>query len=492
METLRELVLDHPALVLPNADAFRVRTHDDIRTISQHEFRNDVYNLGGWLVEHGYENCVCIYGEDCYEWAVAHITLTCGAGIAVGLDRELPINELTGQIRQCEAKALLYTRKYTEQAILIQSSINDELQCYCLDDLLISLRKSDNNYGARYSQKEHGIDDVVAIFFTSGTTGTTKGIQLTQRNLIANISAMNEWTHYTKDDALLHILPMHHCYACLSGIYLLLVTGTAICICDSIRRIVDNIRLFKPNTIHAVPMIYEMLMKLLKASGKSADDYFETHFKWFISGGAALSRETAADYDAYGIPIYNGYGATECSSAIIVEDKARSHPGSIGKPLGGCEVQIIDGEICVRGDVVFKGYLNDDEATKSVLYDGWFHTGDLGFIDEDGFVTITGRKKNLIILENGKNVSPEELERDLSLQIPQIQEVQVYELNGCIAAEIYPKLEITGDAQEFFNSAIAAFNRKQPLHRQIRQVIVRDQPFPRTSTQKMIRKHVGK
>lgn len=492
MKTLRELVVDLPASANKDADAFRIRVADGVKAISRGDFQNDVYQLGGWLIANGISGSVCIYGADCYEWAVAHVTLTCGAGIAVGLDKELSAEELTGQIRQCGANTLLYTSQYESEAQRIHVCVGNDLKIYCIDDLLNKLRDGRQDYSGLYTQKSHALDDVVAIFFTSGTTGTTKGIQLTHRNMAASIIGIDGWSGYGEEDVLLQVLPMHHCYACICGIYLILMTGTVICICDSMRRIVENIRVFKPNLLHAVPMIYEMLLKALKASGIPLDDFFGTRFKWFVSGGAALSKETAAAYTEYGLDIYNGYGVTECASAIIIEDKAHSRSGSIGKPLTNCEVQIIDGEICVRGDVVFKGYLNDDEATKSVLYDGWFHTGDLGSIDEDGFVTITGRKKNLIILENGKNVSPEELERDLSLQISQIQEVQVYELNGHIAAEIYPGLEITADTQEFFNSAIAAFNRKQPLHRQIHQVIVRDQPFPRTSTQKMIRKHVGK
>ena len=243
-----------------------------------------------------------------------------------------------------------------------------------------------------------------------------------------------------------------------------------------------------------MPMIFSMLMKLLKASGQTAEEFFNTKFRCVISGGAALPKEIASAYTDYGINIYNGYGTTECGSAVIIEDKTHARPGSIGKPIITCEASVIDGEICIRGDVVFKGYLNDDEATKTVLYDGWFHTGDLGCIDEDGFVTNTGRKKNLIILDNGKNVSPEELERDLSKNIPSIQEVQVYEQEGHIVAEIYPSSlgDLKENNQDFLEQAVKAFNRSQPLYRQIQSVIVRDQPFPRTSTQKIIRKHTEK
>ena len=492
MKTLRELVVDLPAKDNENADAFRIRTPDGIKAISRGEFMSDVYQLGGWLIANGMKGSICIYGADCYEWAVAHVALTCGAGIAVGLDKELSPKELAGQIRQCDANTLLYTRRYDVQAKTVQEFAEYDLQCFCIDELLIALRGSEQDYSELYAQRNHEFDDVVAIFFTSGTTGTTKGIQLTHRNIVSSIIGLDDWAGYNETDVLLQVLPMHHCYACICGLYVILMMRSTICICDSMRRIVDNIRLFKPNRLHAVPMIFGMLLKAVLASGKTMEEFFGTKFRSVISGGSTLPKEIWEAYLKYGVDIYNGYGITECTSAIIIEDKAHSRPGSIGKPIRTCQVQIIDGEICVCGDVVFKGYLNDDEATKSVLYDGWFHTGDLGFIDKEGFITITGRKKNLIILENGKNVSPEELERDLSLQIPQIQEVQVYELNGYIAAEIYPGLEITTGTQEFFISVIAAFNRKQPLHRQIRQVIVRDQPFPRTSTQKMIRKHVGK
>lgn len=493
MKTLRELVVDHPCMQNGKADAFRVRTADGIKGISRQEFRDDVYRLGGWILSHRSEKSVCILGSDCYEWVIAHISLTCGAGIAVGLDKELSAREAASQIRECDSKMLLYTRKYNDAAEQIRECAGAWLQIYCIDDLLEALRLDSKDYGALYVQSVPAFDDVVAIFFTSGTTGTTKGIQLTHRNMAASIIGIDGWAGYGEKDVLLQVLPMHHCYACICGIYLILMTGTVICICDSVRRILENIRLFKPNTLHAVPAIYEMLLKALKASGMDLDSFFGTHFKWFISGGAALPKETAAAFMEYGLDIYNGYGTTECASAIIIEDKKHSRPGSIGKPLTSCEVQIMDNEICVRGDVVFKGYLHDEEATKSVLYDGWFHTGDLGFMDEEGFITITGRKKNLIILENGKNVSPEEMEKDLTAAVPQIREVQVYAMDGVIVAEIYPGSDgETDQIQETLDRAVNVFNRSQPLYKQVQRVIVRDQPFPKTSTQKIIRTHTGK
>lgn len=490
MTTLRELVVDLPCMQNEKAHAFRVRTADGIKGISRREFRDDVYRLGGWILTNCPGGCVCILGSDGYEWAVAHVSLTCGAGIAVGLDKELSAQELASQIKQCDAMSLLYTRQYKGTAEQVRESAGTWLRIYCIDDLLEVIRLDPKDYCSSYAQRLVAFDDVVAIFFTSGTTGTTKGIQLTHRNMVASIIGIDGWSGYDEKDILLQVLPMHHCYACICGIYLILMTGTVICICDSPRHILECIRLFKPNTLHAVPAIYEMLLKAFKASGMELDQFFGTHFKWFVSGGAALSKETAAAYMEYGLDIYNGYGTTECASAIIIEDKKHSRPGSIGKPLTSCEVQIIDNEICVRGDVVFKGYLHDEAATKSVLYDGWFHTGDLGLMDEEGFVTITGRKKNLIILENGKNVSPEELERDLISAIPQIREVQVYAIDGLIVAEIYPGSENkTDQTQKVFDQAIIAFNRSQPLYRQVRRVIIRDQPFPKTSTQKMIRTH---
>lgn len=497
MKTLRELVVDIPAFANPNADAFRFQTEQGIHTISRSAFRNDVYKLGAYLIDNGIRGAVCIFGTDCYEWAVAHVTVTCGVGIAVGLDKELPASDLIGQIVECGAQTLLYTKAMRSGVEAICASGQGELCCICIDDQLEALRESESYDISSYEKAVPAFDDVVSIFFTSGTTGTTKGILTTHRNMVASILGIDGWSGYGEKDVLLQVLPLHHCYACICCVYLILMTGTVICFCPSLRRIVESIRVFQPNLIHAVPAIFDGLLKFLEASGQTAKGFFGTEFKWLVSGGAALPQEIAEGFNRYGICVYNGYGVTESTSAIIIEDKERLKPGSIGKPISGCEVQIVDSEICVRGDIIFKGYLHDEKATAEVLYDGWFHTGDLGIIDEAGFVTITGRKKNLIILDNGKNVSPEEVEALLQSRIPEIKEVQVYESEQSIIAEIFytpeeDKFVSKETALEWFNEAVIKVNKTQPRYKQIHKVVLRDEPFPKTSTQKIIRKRAEK
>jgi len=351
---------------------------------------------------------------------------------------------------------------------------------------------------------------VCAIIYTSGTTGDPKGVMLTQKNLMADaIGAANNV--FVSGPALL-TLPLHHTFAFTASIIASLIYGVSICISRNLRTFQKDMEQYSPQYMFVVPLYVETLYKgIWKAAREQKKDsllrtlirisnllrklgldlrrkMFRTVLEQFggkldliICGGAFLEQRYIDGMEDIGIQVLNGYGITECSPVVAVNRNRWSKPGSIGLPLPCCEVQIQDGEICVKGDLVMAGYYQDEATTGSAIQDGWFHTGDLGYVDEDGFLFITGRKKNLIILNNGKNVSAEELEAQI-LQIAGVEEVIVYGEDGHITAEIF------SETPDGIREKIMALNQKLPPYKRIQRIKFRETPFEKTTTQKIKRK----
>jgi long-chain acyl-CoA synthetase len=340
-------------------------------------------------------------------------------------------------------------------------------------------------------------DDIATIIFTSGTTGKSKGVMLTQENLASNVLAVD----YDMEPGsnVLSVLPIHHAFCLVMDWLKGFSLGATLCINDSLLHLMRNIKIFQPHIMLMVPMMIETIYKRLSVADASipkellAKEVFGENLNIIFVGGAHLDPFYIEQFAAYGIDIFEGYGMSECSP-VISSNLPRLHKaGSIGKPLANVELSFENGEILVRGSSVMKGYYEMPEETEETLRDGWLHTGDKGYLDEDGFLFINGRVKNLIILSNGENISPEELENKLALH-PLVGEVVITgELNG-LTARIYPDADVV-EAKSLSADAVSAslrafldeFNKTQPTYRQITGLVIRKYPFARNSTKKIKR-----
>ncbi len=340
--------------------------------------------------------------------------------------------------------------------------------------------------------------DLTAILFTSGTTGKSKGVMLSNGNLIDNATCEPDLGYH--GNKRMTVLPIHHVFCFTCDILCSLWYGRKLCINDSLMRIIKNLKLFRPVDVTFVPMISaSILTRMKQMAGEDGDklavgrEVFGENFSIVYSGGAYLSPDIIKGYAEFGIEIAQGYGMTECSPRICSGVKNCPKPDSVGEIVPGCEVRIVDGEIQVKSKSVMMGYYKDPEETaKSISEDGWLMTGDLGYKDDDGYLYITGRKKNLIILSNGENVSPEEIENQFAYFAP-VKEIVVYDKNGQITAEIYPDPDYEcDDIRAVLQQKIDAVNDTFPAAKQIVNLVIRDREFEKTASKKIIRSSITK
>lgn len=337
-------------------------------------------------------------------------------------------------------------------------------------------------------------DQLCTIMFTSGTTGKSKGVMLTHRNLAENAGSIN--MDLPERMVLLSVLPIHHAYCLCLDVLKAISLGSIICINDSLLRVMKNIQLFKPEMILMVPLMIETIAKKLEDNTllppklvKNA--VFGKQLTKISSGGAYLDPSYIDLFEKYGITILQGYGMTECSPVISTTRPWNINKNAVGQLIDNCEAKTVDGELWVRGSSVMQGYYKMPEETAATLEDGWLKTGDLGYVDEEGFVYLTGRKKNLIITKNGENVSPEELENKLGVE-RLIQEVLVRENKSVIEAEIFPDYEYAKkkhikDVRAALQEIIDQYNLQAPPHKKIYSLIVRETEFEKTPSKKIKR-----
>lgn len=317
---------------------------------------------------------------------------------------------------------------------------------------------------------------------------------LTHRNLAENATSIN--MNLPERLVLLTVLPIHHAYCLCLDILKGITLGAVICINDSLLRVMKNIQLFKPEMILMVPLMIETIAKKLEENTilppkLVKNTVFGKQLTTICSGGAYLDPSYLDLFAKYGITILPGYGMTECSPVISTTRPWKPNPKSVGQLIDNCEAKTVDGELWVRGSSVMQGYYKMPEETAATLEDGWLKTGDLGYVDEEGFVYLTGRKKNLIITKNGENVSPEELENKLSVE-RLIQEVLVREHNGVIEAEIFPDYEHAKkkhlkDVRAALQEIIDQYNLQAAPHKKIYSLIVRETEFEKTPSKKIKR-----
>ena len=445
-----------------------------------------------------------VIGATAANYLISYIGSMCGGNVGVPIDALLSVPDICELLDRADAEVLFYDSRF-EAAVPAMRKACSKIKFFVS---LTDEDKTENGdftvgailekYEVTVPEKLPEAKELAAILFTSGTTGKAKGVMLTHGNFMANAFCCDNES--TEDDVILTVLPIHHVYCFTCDILLSLRYGTMVCVNDSLMKVAQNLKEFAPTIILLVPMIAAAIYKQIKAAAKAnpnvpiqmiAKAAFGGRLKTIYSGGAYLSPELIAAYEELGVTIAQGYGMTECSPRITSGDLTMKSNGDVGKIVRGCEVKIVDGEITVKSPSVMQGYYKDEKNTAEALKDGWLYTGDLGHTDEYGRLYITGRKKNLIILSNGENVSPEELEN--KAEAAQIaQEVLVYPEEEVLTLELYLGNELyKGKTEEEIvkeiKEKVSAVNRTLPSSKAIRKIRIRKEEFEKTTSKKIKR-----
>lgn len=498
--TIRDILLQTEAK-FGDKDAIRYKTgKDQIESKTYSQLRQDSERFSGALKALGLQGKhIAVIGATSYDWIVAYLgAVNCGS-VAVPLDVALPPQEICELINRADVTALVYDELRADVAAMAKDACPNLTK-------IISMQKEEAegdvlSLHRLLSESENGFDEwanpeaLCTIMFTSGTTGKSKGVMLTQRNLAENATCLD--MKIPSRTVILSVLPIHHAYCLSMDILKGLSLGSIICINDSPMRMAKNIHLFGPDMILMVPMMIETFAKKLEDAAALPPEavkkqVFGDRLHTICSGGAYLNPAWITLFEKYGIQILQGYGMTECAPVISTNLEWNKKHGSVGKLMPNCTAKVVDEEIWVQGSSVMQGYYKMPEETKETLTeDGWLRTGDLGYVDEDHFVFLTGRKKNLIITPNGENVSPEEIENVLS-ENRLVQEVLVREANGMIEAEIFPDLEYAGkhgisDVKEGLQEIVDAYNKEAAAYKKVAALKVRDTEFEKTAARKIKR-----
>ena len=535
--------------------AYKIRKKDGEKgeyiTYTHREVRDMVDALGTALIDMGLKGKrIAVIGENRFEWEIAYLSVVCGTGIVVPLDKSLPENELKSLIDRSGVTAIFYSKKYEEELKKIKLLGVGKLKH------LISMDLAEHEDGI-YSQKElievgkelikegnrEFIDakisnkDMNIMLFTSGTTSQSKVVALSHKNICSNLMDIAKVLDVNSNDTFLSILPIHHVFECTVGFLFSLYRGAQTVFCDGIRHIVENLSEYHVSVMACVPAIYERIFKIIRKGiekqGKLDDvlekeelfrdktmeerkevfkeihDMLGGNIRLFISGAAALDRTIEQKYRLLGINLVQGYGLTETSPIVGVGTNENYRLGSIGKPVPSVRVKLADkdkdgiGELLVKGPNVMLGYFGNDEATKEAIRNGWFYTGDLAKIDDEGYIFICGRKKSVIVLKNGKNIFPEEME-NLVNRIEGVNESFIFGrpvsddkddikinvklvIDKEIIKDVY-KIEGTDEEiKEVLSSKIKEINKTMPPYKAIRGIIISEEPLIRTTTNKIKR-----
>ncbi len=531
--------------------AYKIKNEEGkYRTITHREVRDMVDSLGTALINLGLKGKrIAIIGENRYEWEIAYLAIVCGTGIVVPLDKSLPENELEELIERSEVEAIFYSKKYEETIEKIKYSQKNKLKhmismdlkkhskgIYSQEELIETgeklLEKGNREFiDAIINEKEMSI-----MLFTSGTTSKSKVVALSHKNICSNLMDIGEVLNVTSDDVLLSILPIHHVFECTVGFLFSLYKGAQTVFCDGLRHVVENLNEYQVTVMACVPAIYERIFMIIrkqlekqgkleeilkneekykKASMEERKEVFkEIHdiiggkIKLFISGAAALDSKIEEKYRLLGINIVQGYGLTETSPVVAIGTNKYYKTGSIGKTVPNVEAKIVDindegiGELIVKGPNVMLGYYNNEEATKEVIKNGWFYTGDLAKIDEEGYIYICGRKKSVIVLKNGKNIFPEEME-NLVNKIEGVKESFIFGkqqsedkndikinvkivFDRDIVRDVY-KVQTDSEIQEVLSKKIKEINQTMPKYKSIKGILLTEEPLIKTTTNKIKR-----
>ena len=523
----------------------------EFKNITYREFIDQVDSLGTKLVDMGLKGKrISVIGENRYEWGVAYLSVVTGTGIVVPLDKALPANEIESLILRSEVEAIFYSSKYDEIMQNLKEKGNTNIKYFISMDLeenkngIYSMHQLEREGkellekgNTEFVNAEINSEEMQIMLFTSGTTSISKAVMLSHKNIVSNIMDIAATIELNEKDIMLSFLPLHHTFESTVGFLYPISKGCSIAFCEGIRHIAQNVKEFQITAVISVPALFEGIYKQIK-KGIQKKGKWETvqkgikisnfllkfgidirkklfhevhenlggHLRLLVAGGAAFDPEIEKGFIDLGFKTYQGYGLTETSPVVAAEDDKYTRLGSIGKAFPSLDVKILEpdeegiGELMVKGPTVMLGYYENEEATREVLEpDGWFHTGDLARIDKDGYIFITGRKKYVIVLQNGKNIFPEELEILIN-KIEGVKESFVYgkpdgkDFKIC-AKIVYDKdlfqevynLENENEIKEKIWQEVKKINKTMPAYKYVREISVTDKELIKTTTQKIKR-----
>ena len=534
-----------------NNIAYKIRKNEGYITYTHEQVRNMVNALGTALINMGLKNKkIAVIGENRYEWEIAYLSIVCGTGIVVPLDKSLPENELKSLIERSEVEAIFYTKKHEDEIKKFRLNGTGKLKhlismdleehkdgVYSEKELIKTGEKLLKNGNKSFINAKINPEEMQIMLFTSGTTSKSKVVALSHKNICSNLMDIASVLDVNSDDIFLSFLPLHHVFECTVGFLFSLYNGAQTVFCDGIRHIVDNLKEYHVSVMASVPAIYERIFKIVRKNiekegnlekilqkeeeyknkfmeekkqiFKEIHEMLGGNIKLLISGAAALDTTIEEKYRKLGLNLVQGYGLTETSPIIGIGTNENYRLGSIGKTVPHVEAKIIDkdsegiGELIVRGPNVMLGYYQNTEATKDVIKEGWFYTGDLAKIDKDGYIFICGRKKSVIVLKNGKNIFPEEME-NLVNRIEGVKESFIFgkqvsedkddikiNVKIVIDTEIIKNVyKVSDDEQEIYNvisEKVKEINKTMPPYKAIRGIILTKTPLIRTTTNKIKR-----
>lgn len=546
-----ELFSEEPAFLVKEVPA------GEYVPITYRTLRSDIDCLGTYFAKAGLKGKkIAIIGENSYQWVVAYLAAVNGMSIAVPLDKELPSHEIHNLMVRAEVDAILFSAKAEDKTLdalegidgvdlrIRMNGVSIDPDVKNWETVMEEGRNALLDGCRQYLDVEIDPDAMCALLFTSGTTGNSKGVMLSHRNISANVYNMSKYVKIRRPGVGLSVLPMHHTYELTCHVFTGLYQGMAIAICQGLRYVQQNLKESKATVMVGVPAVFEMMHKKVWKQAESTGSagkmtfmmnlarktrmfnnikrmrkVFEpihsaigNHMELFIAGGAAINPQVIRDYEALGIPMIQGYGMTENAPIIAVNRDYYSKAESVGPPMPGTEVRIFQpdeegvGEIICKGPSVMLGYYKDPEATAEVLKDGWLYTGDFGRFDEEGFLYICGRKKNVIVTKNGKNIFPEEIEY-LLLEQPYIEEVIVYGVlekksgDTVVTAEVYPNFDALHEKfgkelsqekiHDIIKENVEAVNDKMTNYKRVKRIKLREIEFEKTTTRKIKRTKGG-
>lgn len=542
----------------PNNTAFMMKFPGtkEYESISFTRVLEEMNALGTALIAKGLKGKrIAVCGENCYYWCLSYLAAVCGVGVVVPLDKELPDGDLKGLAAAAEVACVFTTKKHQamfeemlknhegsmEYVVGMYTKPEEAGDVLSLEALIDEGKKLIAAGETSYIDAQIDEEAMGILLYTSGTTGLSKGVMLSHKNICADLMSAPNLLEVLPTDRFFNVLPLHHTYACTCDFLVPMYKGACMAFCEGLKYIQKNLKEVKPTLFLGVPAIFEALYKTInkniKKQGKDKTvakvlkinkftkkigldlvpkfmgqilDVFGGELRTIIAGGAAMDPIITDFFCDLGFRAVQGYGLTECSpiAALNPDKRELANPAAAGRVLPMFDAKIVDagedgnGEICIKGDHVMLGYYQMPEQTAEVLVDGWYHTGDLGYMDENRFIFITGRKKNVIITSNGKNVYPEELEYKLSLSkfvsesmVWADEDEQGHDVR--IVATIIPEKEeveaVLGEnapadkVLELLQGEVDKLNDQEPIFKQIKKVVLRTEPFVKNTSAKIKR-----
>lgn len=517
----------------------------------------DMNGLGTALITGGLKGKrIGVIGENSYMWAITYLAVVGGTGVVVPLDKELPEKDLKGIVKEAELSCVAFDKKFEKLFKEVKADPENELEVligleagesneevFSWKDFVEKGKKAVAEGNRDFIDAQINSQEMSILLFTSGTTGTSKAVMLSHENICVDLMSLPTLLVVHPEDIFFSMLPVHHTYECTAGFLMPLYKGASIAYCEGLKYIVKNLSEAKPTMFLTVPLVIENMHKKIwqnaRKSGK-ADTLrkmmnlnrklkkvginisgiynkqimalFGGRLRMLISGGAAILPSILDDVNDWGVTALQGYGLTECAPMCALNPDKNAKSDSLGYVPPGMEFKVFEadpetgiGELCVKGGNVMLGYYNNPEATAQVIRDGWFHTGDLGYVDKDGYIYLTGRKKNVIITANGKNIYPEELEFILS-EIPLVSESMVWGFNeqghdtsivATVRVDEEELSELTGgktlsditdkEILEMLWKEVDVINEVLPVWKKVKKLIIKRDEFDKTTGKKIKR-----